>query len=422
MRIVNLIRQIRKSKGSKPVFGDPKQFWLTYSDDPLTTIDIMYNNGVEFGTDTQIQYRKVGDDSWITEEGTNSTYPYTGDGFSRTKQLVHRVKLSALEADTDYEFKFRPTGKVRRFKTLNTTNVNGVFSGDCLFRGAFKDVCKAISKTAPDFVMLGGDWSYADGLESRFYRWVEFWNIWSENMITEDDRVIPVFPVIGNHEVMGGFGGSIPSDAIYYYTFFPYMEDEGGYAVWDIGDLLSVISLDTEHTNPEITGTDNQSVWLQDRLEERSDQKHLIPSYHIPSWPASSDWTGALRQRVRIWNAFFEEGGVKLAFEHHDHVYKRTELLKAGEIDPDGVQYMGDGSWGIVIRNVLNPATTFYLQDSYGLSYLEGLDGPHPDDGKLAEAETKGRHFYFVEFTTEKRVVKSINKFNEVFHEFEQNV
>jgi hypothetical protein len=32
--------------------------------------------------------------------------------------------------------------------------------------------------------------------------------------------------------------------------------------------------------------------------------------------------------------------------EHHDHTFKRTHPLKGGLVDPNGILYLGDGSWG----------------------------------------------------------------------------
>ena len=49
---------------------------------------------------------------------------------------------------------------------------------------------------------------------------------------------------------------------------------------------------------------------------------------------------------------------LNVAFEHHNHAYKRTFPMKEGRIDPEGVIYMGDGSWGISPRK---PKKLWYL-------------------------------------------------------------
>jgi hypothetical protein len=35
------------------------------------------------------------------------------------------------------------------------------------------------------------------------------------------------------------------------------------------------------------------------------------------------------------------------AFENHNHAFKRTHPIKASQVDPTGVVYIGDGSWGV---------------------------------------------------------------------------
>jgi hypothetical protein len=41
--------------------------------------------------------------------------------------------------------------------------------------------------------------------------------------------------------------------------------------------------------------------------------------------------------------ALFDRYGVQLAFENHDHTFKRTYPLRAGKLDPRGTVYLGDG-------------------------------------------------------------------------------
>jgi len=40
-----------------------------------------------------------------------------------------------------------------------------------------------------------------------------------------------------------------------------------------------------------------------------------------------------------------------VAFENHDHAYKRTHPLRNGEIRSDGIVYIGDGAWGVRTRD-----------------------------------------------------------------------
>ena len=57
----------------------------------------------------------------------------------------------------------------------------------------------------------------------------------------------------------------------------------------------------------------------------------------------------------------FEEGGVQVAFENHNHTYKRTHRIKGGKVDESGVLYLGDGSWGVHTRKAAKVDSTWYL-------------------------------------------------------------
>jgi hypothetical protein len=59
-----------------------------------------------------------------------------------------------------------------------------------------------------------------------------------------------------------------------------------------------------------------------------------------------------------------------VAFEHHDHAYKRTPLIKAGRPSPDGVLYLGDGAWGAPPRFVHRPRTTWYLDRAESVNHV----------------------------------------------------
>lgn len=53
------------------------------------------------------------------------------------------------------------------------------------------------------------------------------------------------------------------------------------------------------------------------------------------------------------------------AFENHDHVYKRTHVLKNNEISATGTVYMGDGAWGVIPHNP-SSEDRWYLAQTHG--------------------------------------------------------
>ena len=62
------------------------------------------------------------------------------------------------------------------------------------------------------------------------------------------------------------------------------------------------------------------------------------------------------------WHPLFDAHNIRVAFEHHDHAYKRTPRIRGGEVDANGTVYFGDGAWGVGTRTVHDPDTTWYLE------------------------------------------------------------
>ena len=203
---------------------------------------------------------------------------------------------------------------------------------------------------SPRFALLGGDLAYANGREPA--RWVEFLQIWNETMVTPEGLAVPMVVAIGNHEVDNTqpFGrGAAP----YFYALFHQFR-EHGHATLDFGEIMSLVLLDSGHTT-KVEG--DQSAWLENVLEARSDVPHLFVSYHVPAYPSVRPFAGATSRLIREhWIPLFAAHGVDTVFENHDHAYKRAK-------SQDGVLYLGDGAWGATRRPV----------HRQGRDYLESL-------------------------------------------------
>jgi len=118
----------------------------------------------------------------------------------------------------------------------------------------------------------------------------------------------------------------------------------------DFGAYLSIVLPDTDHTGP-IDGA--QTEWLDRTLAQRRHVPHVFPSDHVPTFPSVRSPEGETHRRVREhWVPLFEEHGLRLVFENHDHAYKRTFPIREGRGDPRGVVYAGDGAWGVSTREI----------------------------------------------------------------------
>jgi len=336
--------------------------YLTWQRDPTTTMTVNWVN-LYPGTAATVWYRDSKEAEWQSAAGTHHVA-------APSSLQVRRVELTGLKPDTLHEFVLaekpgREARGVRRFRTLPaalTRPLRFVSGGDMMHTREYVDTMnKRAAELDPDFAILGGDLAYANGVDAT--RWVDWLQSWMLHTKGKDGRCLPMVVAIGNHEVKGGFNGVIPDDAPYFYSFFPLPENRSYYAL-DFADYLSVVVLDSGHTQP-IAGA--QADWLGQAMASRSGQRFLFPVYHWPAYGTTKGEGGNLPcehpRSVEIrsqWIPHFERHGVTAVFENDHHNYKRTHPLRGHQRDEaNGITYLGDGAWGVSTRDV--PKDAWYL-------------------------------------------------------------
>jgi hypothetical protein len=200
---------------------------------------------------------------------------------------------------------------------------------------------------------VGGDIAYTKGWHRIFQtrewelgRWQTFLKIWKEAS-RHLGRLVPFLPVVGNHDVPRRV--SPDKEPIMFYEIFAFPQRGAAYRMVDVGNYLSLALLDTGHTHA-VEG--EQTSWLKESLMDRQRALYKMAAYHVSAYPAYYPWDGGTPIRIReLWSPLFETFGTQVAFEHHNHCYKRTHPMVAGEIDPTGVLYLGDGAWGVTPRH-----------------------------------------------------------------------
>ncbi|MDP1879306.1 MAG: metallophosphoesterase family protein, partial [Parachlamydiaceae bacterium] len=324
--------------------------YLTWQNDPTTTMTIQWISKENASNVFATYALKSNPQVWMKVDGTQYKIP----GIS--KYFLQRIEITNLEPDTQYLFKIPSTQNVNeivyQFKTapLNLKNdIRFVEGGDMYHDGKelMAKTCIEAAKTNPLFALLGGDIAYAIGHPNHHIekvdRWIDWIQIWHATMISPEGNLIPVISAIGNHDLIGQFNQT-PRQAAVFSLLFP-MPGSSIYNVIDFGSYLSIILLDSGHATP-IKGT--QTEWLRKTLNERQEVTYLVAAYHVPAYSSVRSFQNPLSSAIRrYWIPLFEKGGVRAVFEHHDHAYKRTFPLLNNKVNPDGIVYLGDGSWGV---------------------------------------------------------------------------
>ncbi|MCC5805916.1 MAG: metallophosphoesterase family protein [Opitutales bacterium] len=352
---------------------DPPGLFLTWEEDPTRSMVIDWHTHNTAAT-PDLQYRRRGHGDWITATKTSLAFPFTD-------HWIHRARLRGLRQGTEYEFRWGSGSSVYRFRTMpahaTDSPVRAVIGGDTMHHRHLMDAMNRVAAaTEPDFIVWGGDLAYADGRSDLAYRWINWFDSIKKTLITPDRRVIPIIVGIGNHEVRGGYvsaHGSYRQEndlrldmAPYFYRLFAF-PGQPGFGYLDFGDYLRLIILDSGHTNP-VEGL--QTEWLRARLGEPRSPRHVVPVYHVPAYPSVRTFSYPLSEDVRRhWVPLFENHGVRVVFENHDHAYKRTFPIRRGMVDFDGIVYLGDGSWGVETRTPSAPRHRWYLVETAALHH-----------------------------------------------------
>ncbi len=324
--------------------------YLTWNNDPTTTMTVQWVTSKKDKSNA-LSYQ-------IVKKAKSKNYINVNGYFRLMPQnepyIIHRVELDSLEPDTMYEFSLGKEKKTYRFKTMPkdlNSPVRFVVGGDGYSNKLerFRKMCARAGKQNPRFAVMGGDIAYSAPKkkgEDDFYQWGKFLTCWMQEMKDADGCLIPILAGIGNHEVIGRYKCS-PDDAPFYYALF-----ERAYYDVSFGTYLHFVFLDSNHTHP-IVG--NQTFWLDKVLCSHQHFTHKMAICHVGPYPSTGSFKLKIRKEIRAhWVPIFEKYGLNVLFENHDHAYKRTYPLLQGKIDPRGVVYIGDGSWGVNPRKTVD--------------------------------------------------------------------
>jgi hypothetical protein len=357
-----------KSVETEDAAFNPQTLFLTWHRDPTTTMVVQWVGTRGETADTKIYYRPLtqppppvpvgllGAGSLVGaatllplaaqfwQVQPTEARPYPGTDFK-----VFRAELLNLRPGTDYEFRIGKASPIYRFRTMPakaTDTIQFISGGDVGVNVHAVANNLVAAGQDPLFVVIGGDLGYDNGTSVEIS--LAFLRNYSRHMIGKNNRLIPLIPCIGNHEVAGGYEQP-RKKAPFFYALFDGLFPDTGYNVLDFGDYLSLVLLDTNHTSP-IGGA--QADWLERTLQSRREHPHVLVVNHVPAYPSARPAvdpkgkaaTGAGNRKY--WVPLFEKYRVPVVLEHHDHTFKRSKPLLGGLADRNGVLYLGDGSWG----------------------------------------------------------------------------
>ncbi|HLV88888.1 MAG TPA: metallophosphoesterase [Candidatus Sulfotelmatobacter sp.] len=178
---------------------------------------------------------------------------------------------------------------------------------------------KAIADVDPAFVCFTGDIVY-NGYDTAD------WKVWDQETSVWREKNIPVYPVLGNHDLHGKLETALDN----YFHRFPDLKNSRYYSVRAANSLI--LALDS--SEDEVAGP--QGAWLASELDHLSpDVDFLFVMLHHPPYTSSSDdkafggGHSARSQEIALAKMLEErqaKGHYKtIVFSGHVHNYERHE-------------------------------------------------------------------------------------------------
>jgi len=356
MKIQNILYVLLFAIAGSPVaYGKeaPSHLILTYMGDTSTTITVNWQTFTEDAGDAVVYYDTVSgtglpDRYQNRAKGKSFRVPGLKDRF------VYRVQIRDLEPDTVYYLVAgdADSGISReiKFRTIpaDDSELRFVTGGDMGPNAETRVLLHHAASFDPDFALVGGDIAYANGRLNAVDRWDSWLSYYTEEMVTSEGLTIPVVFAIGNHEVNGGYNK--PKEYAPFFFNFAGQDAEKSYFLRTFGKNLAFFILDSGH----ISSHETQAPWLEEMLKLHQNVKYKAAIYHVPLYPSHRPFDGNSSKLGRIhWGPLFDRYEMTVAFENHDHTFKRTHLLKENKIVTNsGTLYLGDGCWGREGRSI----------------------------------------------------------------------
>jgi hypothetical protein len=333
----------------------PRHVYLTWQGDTSTTLTVNYQTMEDAQTsavyyDTRPRKGKISDYRFHAT-GTRHKIEGLEDGRS-----IHWVELARLKPGETYYFVAGDSRNgftaERKFQTIpdGHQKLRFVEGGDMGTGPALPILLQQAAHREPNFAVVGGDIAYANDRLTNYARWDAWLDAWQQYMITPKGFTVPMVLAIGNHEIGSGVGSS-PTNAVFYFRYFAQQPDRSYYSR-KFGKNFVIYLLDSGHLTPH---GPEQAAWLDAALEADRKFPHQFAVYHVPFYPSVRPYEGGGSAAGRnAWRPIFDKHHLTAAFEHHDHAFKRTRLLRNNQPDLRGTLYLGDGGWGQGARPVNN--------------------------------------------------------------------
>jgi hypothetical protein len=248
---------------------------------------------------------------------------------------IHEVKLKGLIPATKYYYKVKYDNTVLETASFTTAPVPGTpnwrmvaYGDNRTFPETHKRIVAQILKLNPSMVIHSGD------LVSNGNNYEEWKTEYFDPMKGLSEN-ITVFPSLGNHE----------RNSPHYYEYMSLPDENGeSYYSFDYGNA-HLIALNSNVMEAPFDLDSEQTQWLIQDLKKHADTEWKIVFFHHPLFRCQP--TRGIEPQRWVWQDVFDEYGVDLVVNGHDHYYQRTYAIGNYQGKPSrGIYHIISGGGG----------------------------------------------------------------------------
>jgi hypothetical protein len=359
--------------GTPQLGPDPTPFHvhLGLASDPRTSVTITWRTRDEATKASTVRFA-AGDalaPESLTQrhEGLQFRYETTGEVTPR----IHEAHLCGLVADTVYSYQvgsdvdgvatWSPVYSFRTAPDVTVTpdaEVRYAVVGDS--RDGYdiwQELVAEIQTHAPDLILFSGD-AVTVGLEQR--EWETFFAR-AEPLVAR----VPMISAHGNHDV----------NSVNYYSQFALFGDEEDFG-FDFGWAHITVLNDTPGMTGDLAGKSREHLMAD--LAASDDARWKIVLHHRPPWSASTRH-GTEDTLQQLWTPLYDQHGVDLVLNGHDHDYEVTHPLvwdeglmtgRVVETPADGTVYVVSGGAGAELYGAGEDFWTAYSESTHSAAIV----------------------------------------------------
>ncbi|MCM3039958.1 glycosyl hydrolase family 8 [Paenibacillus motobuensis] len=389
---VPLVRDISWSFTTQDSPLIPKLINMTFNADPRTGIAFAWYTDIMTGTKVQVvEASKMTGGVFPEQEAME----FTGTGeeietfmSKADRSTGHKTKFISHKAAANH---LKP-GTMYRFRVGNGQEWSGIgsFTTDTEQHQPYRFIVGSDSQASskedfepwadtfkkardfmgdPKFLINAGDLVDNGDLEEQWQ--------WMLGVAQDELLNVPFVPVLGGHEIQDYDGDeTTPNNNFYNHFNLPRKvvaaTHDGSVYAFEYGDALYMVynsQFDGKLNDDGTVNWDddqheqfwNQVDWMRNTVA-KSDKKWKFVTFHKSPYAAgdnSAQWEG---ERIEFYKKnlipVFDELGIDMVFEAHDHMYMRSFQMYGDQIiDPTSLDKDGEG-------NVINPRGTVYLMSN----------------------------------------------------------